>query len=138
MIGLVILAFLFSVAVFAAVHRNARPESTFCSELSPPLARGWCRASTSWAVRPTQPQHYFGLDGNARDEFSRIVWGARTSLAVGFVTVIWSIVVGALIGAVAGFMGGRLDNILMRLMDMLLAFPHCCWQSWLSRSWAKD
>jgi ABC-type dipeptide/oligopeptide/nickel transport system permease subunit len=72
---------------------------------------------------PTRPEHFFGLDGNARDEFSRVIYGARISLAVGFITVIWSIVAGMFIGAVAGFAGGRVDNLLMRLMDMLLAFP---------------
>jgi ABC-type dipeptide/oligopeptide/nickel transport system permease subunit len=70
-----------------------------------------------------QAQHLFGLDGNARDEYSRILYGARVSLSIGFVTVGWSVVVGTLIGAFAGFVGGWPDNILMRLMDLLLAFP---------------
>ncbi len=52
-----------------------------------------------------------------------MVHGARVSLAVGFITVVWSIVVGMLIGAVAGYFGGRTDNGLMRVMDVLLAFP---------------
>lgn len=70
-----------------------------------------------------QPQHFFGLDGNARDEYSRILAGARVSLAIGFITVGWSVVLGTLIGAVAGYVGGWLDNILMRVMDLFLAFP---------------
>jgi ABC-type dipeptide/oligopeptide/nickel transport system permease subunit len=52
-----------------------------------------------------------------------VVQGSRVSLAIGFVTVGWSIVVGMLIGALAGYVGGWIDNLLMRLMDMLLAFP---------------
>ena len=70
-----------------------------------------------------QAQHYFGLDGNARDVFSRMLYGARVSLTIGFVTVAWSVVVGTLIGAIAGYAAGRADNILMRSMDLLLAFP---------------
>ena len=69
------------------------------------------------------PQHIFGLDSNVRDVFARVLHGARLSLQVGFLTVGFAIVVGALIGAVSGFVGGWVDNLLMRIMDVLLAFP---------------
>ncbi|MDZ4767682.1 MAG: ABC transporter permease [Chloroflexota bacterium] len=70
-----------------------------------------------------QPQHYLGLDLNARDIFSRLLFGARVSLVVGFASVIFSIVIGSLLGMVSGFVGGWLDTLIMRLMDVLLAFP---------------
>jgi ABC-type dipeptide/oligopeptide/nickel transport system permease subunit len=71
----------------------------------------------------TQPEHYFGVDGNVRDVFSRVVHGTRISLRIGFLTVGFAIIIGSLIGSVAGYAGGKLDNLLMRLMDVLLAFP---------------
>jgi peptide/nickel transport system permease protein len=70
-----------------------------------------------------QPQHIMGVDGNFRDLFSRIVYGARLSLLIGFVTVAISLTIGLLLGAVAGYVGGWLDNLIMRLLDVLLAFP---------------
>jgi peptide/nickel transport system permease protein len=71
----------------------------------------------------TQPQHLLGLDGNVRDVWSRVVYGARVSLQVGILTVGLAILVGTTIGAIAGYAGGGLDNLLMRLMDVVLAFP---------------
>ena len=70
-----------------------------------------------------QPQHLMGTDGNVRDQFSRIVYGTRVSLYVGFITVGFAIVVGILLGAIAGYVGGWLDNLIMRILDVLLAFP---------------
>jgi ABC-type dipeptide/oligopeptide/nickel transport system permease subunit len=64
-----------------------------------------------------------GLDGNVRDEFSRVVHGARISLQVGFLTVGFAIVIGMVLGAIAGYAGGITDNVIMRAMDVLLAFP---------------
>jgi peptide/nickel transport system permease protein len=69
------------------------------------------------------PVHLAGIDSNGRDQWSRLVHGARTSLQIGFVTVGFAIVVGTLIGAVAGYAGGFVDNLIMRIMDVLLAFP---------------
>jgi peptide/nickel transport system permease protein len=70
-----------------------------------------------------QPQHLMGTDGNVRDLFSRIVYGARLSLLIGLSTVSVAIFIGTLLGAVAGYVGGWADNIIMRIMDVLLAFP---------------
>lgn len=70
-----------------------------------------------------QPQHLFGIDGNSRDLFSRIVHGSRLSLQIGFATTAFAIVLGTLLGAIAGYAGGWLDHTIMRVMDVLLAFP---------------
>ena len=70
-----------------------------------------------------RPQHLLGLDGNARDEFSRIVYGARVSLTIGITTVTAAILVGAVLGAIAGYWGGWIDNVIMRVMDVVLGFP---------------
>ena len=69
------------------------------------------------------PQHIMGTDGNVRDEFSRVVYGARVSLTLGFFTVTIALLVGSTFGAIAGFTGGWLDNVIMRIMDVILGFP---------------
>jgi peptide/nickel transport system permease protein len=71
----------------------------------------------------SEPEHLLGTDGNFRDVFSRVVYGARTSLSIGLAAITFAIVVGTAIGAVAGFFGGWMDNTMMRLMDVILAFP---------------
>jgi peptide/nickel transport system permease protein len=74
------------------------------------------RQPPSWA-------HPLGMDDLGRDILSRIIFGTRRSLQVGVLSVGLAIVVGMLIGAIAGFLGGWLDTIVMRLMDIMLAFP---------------
>ena len=70
-----------------------------------------------------QPEHIMGIDGNSRDLFSRIIYGSRLSLQIGIATVSFAILLGGLLGAVAGFVGGWLDDVIMRTLDVLMAFP---------------
>ena len=69
------------------------------------------------------PLHILGLDLNARDLYSRVIYGTRTSLSVGIITISLSIIAGTALGITAGFLGGRVDNVIMRFMDVVLAFP---------------
>jgi peptide/nickel transport system permease protein len=70
-----------------------------------------------------QPQHIMGLDGNVRDQFSRLIYGTRVSLSIGISTVTFAILIGTFLGAISGYFGGWVDNSVMRVMDVLLAFP---------------
>lgn len=108
MVGLIILAFLVAVAVAApiisdyevAIKQNIRNR-----------------------LQPPNKENIFGTDQYGRDIFARIVFGARVSLFAGIVGISTSSIIGAIIGSVAGYYGGRVDNILMRLMDILMALP---------------
>ena len=70
-----------------------------------------------------KPQHILGVDGNVRDLLSRIIYGARVSLSIGFSTVAFAVTFGVILGAIAGYWGGWLDNLIMRVMDVILGFP---------------
>jgi len=72
---------------------------------------------------PERSEHLFGIDSNSRDLFSRVLYGSRLSLQIGISTITFAILIGGLIGAVAAYAGGWLDNVLMRTMDVLMAFP---------------
>lgn len=104
--GLILIGFVLS-AVFAPWLSPASPEQThFDRLLQPP----------SW-------QHPFGTDELGRDVMSRVLHGGRVSLTVGALSVSLALILGGLWGLVAGYFGGRLDSLLMRLVDALLAFP---------------
>jgi len=123
-IGLLIIAFLVLTAIFASPIAPYDPNKAMFGEpgevgslpRKPP-----CIHLTGCSIE--EPQHIMGLDLNARDVFSRVVFGSRTSLVVGLSSVTFAIIVGTLLGLMAGYTGGWIDNIIMRLMDVLLAFP---------------
>jgi ABC-type dipeptide/oligopeptide/nickel transport system permease subunit len=118
-VGLFILTLLLLVAIFAPVIATHDPitwDDPDNHVRTPPCIHALgCPAD--------QPQHLFGLDGNGRDLFSRVVFATQVSLFIGLSTVTFAIVIGTIIGALAGYIGGWFDNIIMRFMDVLLAFP---------------
>lgn len=69
------------------------------------------------------PAHPFGTDDLGRDIFNRIVYGARYSLFIGFSSTLISLTIGSLLGCIAGYFGGKIDNVIMRLTDVFIAIP---------------
>ena len=68
--------------------------------------------------------HYFGTDGNGRDLLVRILYGGRLSLTIGIIATLVSVLIGVTYGTVAGFFGGRLDTVMMRIVEILYAMPY--------------
>lgn len=75
------------------------------------------------ALLPPSNQHIFGTDYLGRDIFSRMVYGARISLSIGFVAVGIAVLIGVVAGSLAGYYGGKIDAVLMRFVDIMLCFP---------------
>ncbi len=73
---------------------------------------------------PLQAGHFLGTDQLGRDLLSRLIWGARVSLAVGAFSAVIACTLGSLVGVLAGFFGGAMDTVLMRIIDVMLAFPY--------------
>ncbi len=120
-IGLILLGLLVFSAVFAPLIAPYEPDQVLIGienveKRSPPCIH-------ILGCPKDQPQHIMGTDGNVRDVFSRIIYGSRISLIVGITTVGFAILVGTLLGALAGYFGGSSDNFIMRSLDVLLAFP---------------
>jgi ABC-type dipeptide/oligopeptide/nickel transport system permease subunit len=121
-VGLTILLFFVAVAIFADPISTHDPTTVLLGqEQGAKKLAGPCIHALGCPA--TQPEHYFGIDQNIRDVFSRVVHGTRVSLQIGFLTVGFAIIIGTLIGAISGYAGGTVDNVFMRLMDVLLAFP---------------
>jgi peptide/nickel transport system permease protein len=80
--------------------------------------------TTNRFLLPLTEGHWLGTDHLGRDMLSRLLWGTRLSLAVGFAAALAAGVLGAAIGVIAGYFGGRTDNVTMRGIDMLMAFPY--------------
>lgn len=122
--GLVILGVLIFIALAAPLLAPYDPTISML-DVDPPQR---IKARTAPCIHlfgcpADQPQHIAGIDGNIRDQFSRLIYGARLSLMVGLSTVTFAIIIGTVLGALSGYFGGWLDNIIMRVMDVLLAFP---------------
>ena len=110
--GLILLIFFFA-ALFAPLIAGHNPvEQDLTKTLLPPA---WEKGGST--------NHLLGTDNMGRDILSRLVHGARVSLMVGFLSVILALVFGTWMGLVAGFFGGRIEGLIMRLTDMQLAMP---------------
>ncbi|HNP70852.1 MAG TPA: ABC transporter permease [Kouleothrix sp.] len=120
-IGLTIIVLLVLVALLAPLLAPYNPEQVLIGIEDVQKRAAPCIHLLGCAA--DQPQHIMGTDGNNRDEWSRIIYGARVSLYVGFLTVGFAIILGVLLGALAGYVGGWVDNLIMRVLDVLLAFP---------------
>ena len=120
-VGMMILGLLVLTAVFAPWIAPYEPDEVLIGVEEVKRRDGPCIHLLG--CPEDQPQHLMGIDGNVRDQFSRVVFGSRYSLVIGFVTVGIAIVIGTVLGAVAGFYSGLIDNLIMRVMDVLLAFP---------------
>ena len=107
MVGLVFLVFLTLVAIFAPLIAPYGPTEVLDVSRQPPSR-----------------DHWFGVDIIGRDMFSRVVYGARVSLKIGFAATALSLIIGMLVGSISGFMGGLIDTALMRATDVLLAIPY--------------
>jgi peptide/nickel transport system permease protein len=105
--GLVIVLFFFALSIFAPVISPYNPSEINRDEL----------------LKPPGSDHLFGTDKLGRDVLSRMIYGSRISLKVGFVAVGISIVIGSFLGALAGFYGGIIDAVIMRFVDVMLCFP---------------
>jgi peptide/nickel transport system permease protein len=125
-VGLIILGILILMALTAPWLAPYDPTKSMLDVKDYPIAVPERRASPCihlLGCPADKPQHIAGTDGNLRDQFSRLVYGSRLSLMVGFSTVTFAIIIGTVLGAIAGYFGGWWDNIIMRVMDVLLAFP---------------
>ncbi|MCG8454409.1 MAG: ABC transporter permease [Spirochaetales bacterium] len=109
MVGLVIIALFAILAIFAPLLAPADPVVQSISErMTPPLS----------------PGYLLGTDDLGRDMLSRIIYGGRISLVIGVVSVGISLVLGGILGLAAGYFGGWTDRIIMRIIDIMLAFPY--------------
>ena len=106
-IGASIIIFFVIVAIFAPLIATHDPR----------------QANIIERLQGVSASHYLGTDKVGRDIFSRIVYGTRISLKVGLVAMTFSVGFGTLFGAIAGYYGGKLDNVIMRVMDVMLAMP---------------
>jgi oligopeptide transport system permease protein len=121
LLGLGYIAFLAVVAVAAPIIAPHNPVKSDVARAGVFRQAAWVRDPNP--MRTGNWEYPLGTDSVGRDVFSRLVYGTRVSLVVGFVPMVFTVSIGMLIGLVAGYLGGRIDNLLMRFTDVVYAFP---------------
>jgi oligopeptide transport system permease protein len=121
MAGMVYLIFLAFVAVFAPAIATNNPVQSDLKVAGKYRQAAWIQTDNPKTTGDWQWP--LGTDGNGRDVFSRLVYGTRISLVVGFIPMVVIMLVGIPVGLTAGFVGGTVDNVLMRITDIVYAFP---------------
>jgi ABC-type dipeptide/oligopeptide/nickel transport system permease subunit len=123
-VGMIILAILILIALTAQWIAPYSPTLSMLDTKPPQnVTKRSAPCIHAFGCSSDLPQHIMGTDGNMRDEFSRMLYGARLSLMIGLSTVSFAIFIGTVLGALGGYFGGWIDNVIMRVMDVLLAFP---------------
>lgn len=125
LIGLVVVAILSLLAIFA------RPIEFFGFTIQPFALAPYEPGTTLYlsvdpSVSPYQwpdSNYLFGVDGDGRDIFSRVIYGGRYSISIGFVVVFLTLIFGMIYGSISGYYGGWVDEVMMRIVDTLYAFP---------------
>lgn len=107
MVGLIGLIVIFGLGIFAGT-------------VAP---YGYAQIDLAHILQGPSHAHYFGTDALGRDEYTRVLWGIRTSMEVGVFVALLSTFIGLVVGAIAGYYGGWLDNLLMRATDIVLTLP---------------
>lgn len=106
LVALIILAIFVLASVFAFLSPHDPNKLVVMDRLKPPSAA-----------------HWFGTDDYGRDYFARALYGGRVSLSVGFLSMIVSVTLGTAVGTISGYFGGKIDNLLMRIVDILMSIP---------------
>lgn len=106
-IGAVIISLFFLIALFAPILSPYDPY----------------KIDLSKTMQPPSMDHWFGTDDKGRDVLSRLIYGSRLTLLVGFASLLFGGTLGTILGVIAGYVGGIIDTIIMRVTDVLLAFP---------------
>ena len=125
MVGLILILILLIVALIAPFLASEHP-----SYVEVPTEQGTTRVEERWtiyfdrALQPPSLQHPFGTDDYGRDIFSMVVYGSQTSLRICILVIGVSTLAGIILGGLAGYFGGVLDEILMRITDVFLAIPY--------------
>jgi peptide/nickel transport system permease protein len=105
-IGLIMLAIMVMVTVLAPLIAPYDPSATSPDSLAGPTA-----------------QHWLGTDSIGRDVLSRLIWGGRTTLLITLVAVLLALIAGLVLGLLSGYIGGAVDQVIMRILDVVFAFP---------------
>jgi len=106
-LGVIVLFFIVLVAVFAPLLTDHDPT----------------KGDLLIVEQGPSSEHILGTDASGRDNFSRLLYGARVSLMIGFSAMLFTLTIGLILGSLSGYYGGKIDNMIMRLADLVLALP---------------